>query len=144
MEEESKKSLFNAGVAQAERIDSLQRAINVSRFNFIDINPDTGTRNYEVIINALDGLLNECWGKATSDEKNKLVSIYNLIKQRLKTNPPIESVLDEDTGLYHRIDNNNLEILTKLIDIYEKYIREVLDNHNLNSPNKEWGDEDSF
>ena len=34
MDEERKKSIFNAGVAQAERIDSLQRALNSARFNF--------------------------------------------------------------------------------------------------------------
>jgi hypothetical protein len=144
MEEESKKSLFNAGVAQAERIDSLQRAINAGRFNLIDRNIDTGTRNYEVIIAALDSLINECWGKATSKEKIKLGQIYQIVKFRIKTSPPVILASDEEVGYVERIDHNNLDTVIRLIDIYERYIREVLDAHNLNAPNRDMDDEDEL
>ncbi|HEY5631621.1 MAG TPA: hypothetical protein VIR31_05800 [Nitrososphaeraceae archaeon] len=139
-EDENKQSLFNAGVAQAQRIDSLQRAINSARFNPQQINSETLTLNYQVLISSLDGLLKEAWSKLTDPERKELLKLNNLLKSMQETYPPIERIEvegDETTSLNY----SNYTRLLKIIDIYERKVKDALDAHGLNSPNKDDDDD---
>lgn len=131
--DDGKKSIFNAGIAQTERIDSLQRAINAARFNPLQINPETMTYNYEVLINANEGLLNEAWAKLTQEEQTKVLYIRKIIREFVKQYPPIYR---NDKG---EVDMNkeNYDKLLQLLFIYEQANKELLDAHNLNAPNAE-------
>ena len=71
---EEKRGRFNAGVAFAERLDSLQRAINMARFNLVALNPTTGTYNFEVMKSALDSLFREAEPKCSDAEKTKSIA----------------------------------------------------------------------
>jgi len=136
MEDEGRKSRFNAGVALTERIDALQRAINSARFNPLAMNTDTGTYNYMVMINANDGLLDEAWAKLSPHEKIQGSKIKNLIKDFVELNPPITIFKGELT-----VNKKNLKGIMALLDMYCKMNKEFLDNHNLNAPDDEWDNE---
>ena len=86
---EEKKSRFNAGVALAERIDALQRTINSARFNPLQINPDTQTYNYEIIIECNHALVNEAWDKLNKDEREIALRLRNVLKAFNKAYPVI-------------------------------------------------------
>lgn len=129
-DEEGKLSKFNAGVAQTERLDSLQRAINMARFNPLSMNMDTGTYNYQVMINANDCLLNECWAKLKKDEKTYGDRIKLLVHQTVELYPPVTYGKDGA-----KVNVNNYKKFMEVINIYEKTTKTFLDTHNLNSPN---------
>jgi len=136
-DEETRGAIFNAGVAFAERIDSLQRAINAARFNPLALNPDTGTFNYEIMQSALDSLLNTSWGKLNRDEKEFGERMRKVVKAFIKSNPPITKSGNGEP----KISKQNYEKLVELLDFYEKVIQVFYDNHNLNNPDaQEFGE----
>lgn len=141
--DEGKKSVFNAGVAQAERIDALQRAINYARFNILMPNPDTGTYNYQIIIDSLNGLAMEVWSKASVKEQKIINRVSNLTMMFVSANPPVKKVIKNGEEA-EEIDDDNLTKLRMILTLYERVIRDALDEHNLNSPNKDWDDDDDF
>lgn len=124
-----RQSLFNAGVAMAERIDALQRALNAARFNPLAFNPGTGTYNFEIMIRSCDGLISEAIGKMNDKEKESVKLIQQIIIDYQKFYPIFRNTKD---GL--KINMTNWEKLYPLIKHYEIYSKGVLDNHNFNSP----------
>lgn len=136
MSEEGKKSIFNAGIAQVERIDELQKSMNMARFNPLMFNPVIGIFNYEVMIKSQDGLLEESWSKLTTPERDKGDKIKNLIHEFVEIKPIF---IESNTGL--KINTENYKRFKKLIDIYAKNNKIFLDAHNLNSPNIDEDDE---
>lgn len=138
--DEGFKSVFNAGVAMAERIDSLQRVINTARFNITSYNPDVSRFNYEVWISAIDSLLNEAWAKLTGNEKEAGEKIRALVVETLKWHPPMIRGKNGD----YKFNKDNMERLMRLVDIYEKNVKVYLDNHDLNNPNKDDDDDEGY
>lgn len=134
---DDKKSLFNAGIAQTERIDSIRRAIISSRFNPLSLNEDTGTFNYEVIISSCDILLNEAWAKLSPKEKILGENTRKLIRRFLEVNPPLKK-----TSAGIRINNENYKKLLELLNYYEQLTQTFLDAHNLGNPNLEEDDDE--
>ena len=137
MAEEGKKSIFNAGVAQTERIDDLQRAMNMARFNPLMVNPMMGIYNYEIMISAQDGLLEECWAKLTATERAKAERIKKVIHKVVNSNP----IVIENSNGETKINRRNYEKFLELIDLYAKNNKILLDAHNLNSPDADEDDE---
>jgi len=138
MSDDGVKSLFNAGIALAERIDSLQRALNASRFNLRGFNQETGTFNYEVMINALDGLLLEAWAKLDKQEKIDAERVRKLTHDCINHYPPMEQSGSERSGSSgFKMNQKNFDKLKNLLLIYEKKMKEYLDEHALNSPNRD-------
>jgi hypothetical protein len=133
--EDEKQSKFNAGVALAERIDSLQRALNAVRFNLRRYNIETETFNFKVFIDALDGLKMEAWSKLTKDERKELTKIKELIESTLRYLSPVESHINLHGEIQYDWDEKNFTSLEKILFIYERKIKEALDRHNFNSPN---------
>jgi len=132
--DEGLASKFNAGVAMAERIDSLQRAINAARFNPLMPNPETGTFNYEIMISSNDGLFKEAWSKLTADERKIGDRIKKAVYKAIEMNPPI---VKNSEGL--KINYQNYKKLLEMLDLYEKLNRQFLENHDLNAPNVDKG-----
>jgi len=135
-EYEDKKSKFNAGVLLTSRLHELQATINMCRYNPMAPNLQTGRFNYEVMISALDSLLNECWAKLSPTEQKEGYRMQNLINKFVKFRPPITTANKE-----LKVNNKNHEDLMKLLDLYEKMIKTFLDTHDLNAPNREEDDE---
>lgn len=131
-----KKSKFNAGVAFAIRIDSLQKEINVAKFNPLAVNPMTGTFNYKNLIAALDCLISEGWGKFTVDERKESLRLLAVLIKMDKYFPPVMSE-GEEASLHQ-------ENFDKFIEIYglaERKIKEFYDEHDLNSPSRDEDDD---
>jgi hypothetical protein len=145
MEDEGKRSKFNAGIAQTERIDSLQRAINAARYNPIAMNLETMTFNYDTIIKSIDGLLQECWAKMddkAGGERDAAEIIRNLVHTYAERFPPVSVSNDASGQQIQKINNTNYKKLMQLIWIYERHVRDLLDAHELNSPSKNEDDDD--
>ena len=139
MSEEISKSFFNAGMAQAERIDSLQRTMNAARFNPLALNQQVNKWNYEIMQSAQDSLLKECWGKLTPEEKIRGQKYKRLIEGFLEYFPVITKKKDEI-----KIHKDNYKKFMEIIDLYENTIKVFLEVHDLNSPNKDLDDEDEL
>jgi hypothetical protein len=129
-------SVFNAGILMTERIDSLQRAINAARFNPLAQNVEVGRFNYEIMVCANDGLLNECWSKLNAKEKVQGDRIRKIVITFLELNPIIVNANGET-----KVNRLNYKKFMELIDIYEKTNKIFLDAHRLNSPNVDDDDE---
>lgn len=134
-EDEGKKSVFNAGVAQTERIDSLQKAVNSCRFNPTAFNQEVGRYNYELMVSANDGLLAEVWAKLSPNEKVQGKRIQELMVKFMEQNKIIYYY-----GGEQKINLNNLKKFNVLITLYERMNKQFLDDHNLNAPN--WDEDD--
>lgn len=131
--EESKISKFNAGVAQAERIDALQRAINSARYNLQMVNQDTQTFNFEVVLSSLDGLMMEGWSKATLTEQEMMQRFSNLIRNAMKLHPPVRIINQKGQEIPIKM-HGDFENFCKLLSLYERLIKEVFEEHDLNAP----------
>ena len=131
MDEDSKRSRFNAGVAQAERIDALQRAINIARFNPLMINPETQTYNYQITLQSNNGLLSEAWAKLTEKEKLEADKIFRLANEFEKTFP----IINVNNNGTVTINKQNFEKYKYILNQYERKNKIYLDEHSLNSPN---------
>lgn len=138
--DDSKQSVFNAGVAFAERIDALQRAINAARFNPQSYNEETGTFNYQVIITSLHGLLMESWSKLDDEERIILVRYDNMINLMTELFPIVTSTKTENENNFFW-NYENYKRLMVILNLHEKNIKDALDNHSLNSPNRDDDDE---
>ncbi len=133
-----KKSKFNAGVAHAERIDALQRAINVAKFNPLGQNGETGTFNYQVMMSGADCLVAEGWEKFTPKEKIVMAKMTKIMKGLHKHFPPMDS--DRHGQLI--INQKNYEGFLNFFEIYERKLKELYGEHHLNSPSKDEDDGD--
>lgn len=138
-DENSKKSVFNAGVAMTERIDGLQIAINSARFNLLAKNMEIGKFNYEIIIAANDGLLQEVWSKLSEKEKDMARKIQTVVHDYVEMNPLIINANGKV-----KIHKENLKKFVEISDFYERTIKDFLEEHNLNAPSKEEEDEDEY
>lgn len=133
MEEDVRRSRFNAGIAQTERIDALQRAINSAKFNPLMRNFETGTFNFEVMISAADCLGREGWDKFSKTEREDLEKIEKLTKTWVKTFFPIAQERNGD----FRINQKHLETFLKFYDMWEKELKILLGKHDLNAPTRD-------
>ena len=131
-----KKAVFNAGIAKTYRIDSLKRAINSCRFNPLLINYETGTFNFEVMMLANDGLLNECWAKLSTQEQLAGEKMRMIVANYIKKFP-IAKKINTTGGTDVSISKDNYYKFLDLFYIYERMVNEFLDNHDLDSPNKD-------
>ena len=109
MSEEGSKSFFNAGMAMAERIDGLQRAINAARFNPLALNGELQKYNYEIMCSSCDGLLKECWGKLTPTEKTEARKIKEATEGFLQYFPVIMKRKDDIKINYENYRNARCE-----------------------------------
>lgn len=139
--EETSKSKFNAGVALAERIDSLQRAMNAARFNPRDFNPETKTFNFQIFISAADGLAMEGWSKFDRKEREMVSRVRAVIKKFQENKPSYYYDAGMDGETEFMWNEKNFDILMRLLEIYEKTIKDSLEHHDLNSPNKDDDDD---
>lgn len=142
-DDNSKISVFNAGVALAIRLDSLQKALNAARFNLQQFNPETETFNYQIMIDSLNSLRMESWSKLDKDEKVNLQRVDKLVKSFIKFRAPINEITTT-TGKSYSWNPENFTALVELLDIYERLIKDALDRHALNSPNRDDDDEDDI
>jgi len=135
--EDVKLSKFNAGIAQTERIDSLQRAINAAKFNPLMRNFETGTFNFEVMISAADCLGREGWDKFDEAERKHLNKHEQLVKSWVRTFFPISQMKNGEI----KVNQKAYESFLELYDLWEKLLKIYLGKHSLNAPSKDEDDD---
>ena len=135
--EDIKRSKFNAGIAQTERIDMLQRAINAAKFNPLMKNFETGTFNFEVMISAADCLSREGWDKFNEPERKELTTYEKIVKSWVRTFFPVTYMKNGD----FKINQKYLEKFLELYDLWEKRIKIYLGKHELNAPSRDEDDD---
>lgn len=138
---DNKKSFFNAGVAYAERISDLQNILNSARLNFQQINLESGNYNFMNYFNSLNSLMMEARGKADPKEKAEMEKVSVAIEVLLKYFPPYYEV-ETEFGSQQMWDVNNFDRLMRLLKTYEFLVRDCIEKHDLNSPNKVEDDEE--
>lgn len=131
--DDAKKSRFNAGIAQVERIDSLQRAINGAKFNPLMRNIETGTYGYEIIMDALDCMIDEGWEKFSPKERESALRMNTILRKMRKFFPPVD--LDKDN--LPSINKDNYENFMLFAGMFGRKLKEYYGNHDLNAPNSE-------
>jgi len=137
-DEDTKRSVFNAGIAQAERVHYQQEQINLCNSNPFLINPFTLTYNFQTIISSLNCLLMETWGKLDKDERETGDKLRKAIEIVLIKYPVIRLIptgngeeLVQDINYY-----NYYTYLNPILIVYEKAVKDFLEAHDMNSPNK--------
>lgn len=135
-----KRSKFNAGIAFAERIDGLQRAINAAKFNPLASNMETGTFNYENLVVCADALISEGWDKFTPKEKELLVRMEKIMKDTLKYFPPVGF----SKGGEPKLIKENYDKLLVFFSLFERKIKEIYGLHNLNNPTMDGDDDEGW
>ena len=139
-EGEGKKAKFNPGIAAAERLDAQMRAINACRYNLKSFNPDTGTFSYDAMNQAIVGLLMEAWGKLDKKERDEGDKIRMAIEDFIQLNPPMEKRNNKQTQ--EMVWNEkNLRRLRELLLYFEMRVKDYLEAHDMNNPNKDFDDE---
>lgn len=126
-------------MAQAERIDALQRAMNAARFNPLAFNPEVSRFNYEIMQASQDGLLAECWAKLPEINQKEGQRMKVIVEKFLELNPIVTKRNDE-----HIINRENYKKFLKIIDAYEKLNKVFLDITDLNSPSRDEEDDDEL
>lgn len=135
-DEDSKKSRFNAGIAQTERMDALQRAIIQAKFNPLMRNMETGTYNYENLLPAADSMIDEAWGKLNEKERALTLRMYNVLYNLNKYFPPVSLNRKNEP----QINKVNYERYISFFGLLHRKLKDLYDIHELNSPSKEVDD----
>lgn len=134
-EEGGSNSRFNAAVAQMERIDSLQRAMNAARFNRFLVNEETMTYNYQVTISSIKGLYQEISKKLTDKEIKEFKSKLKKVEYLLEKYPPIIAInKGRDNQVQVAVDSVASKLFESELDELEELIRNLADSHGYNSP----------
>lgn len=133
---ENLKSSYNAAELQMLRIGKYIDIISVSRFNplaFSQITEFMGMRNYQVMYEATISLWKEVESKCNDAEKDKINSLKRAVGILLKTySPIIINARGEE-----RVNQIILKTIIKANEDFETQVRESLENHAMNSPNKD-------
>jgi hypothetical protein len=128
MVEESNKSLFNAGIGQAQQVRELQNTINLARLNPMGVISPDFSPNYMVAFTCITSCWLEVKPKCLESERTNVERIKELIENYITLFPVVNK-----KGM---VNQKNLNSIVKLLELYESKVRESLERHELNSPSK--------
>jgi hypothetical protein len=127
------KSTFNAGISFAERTAKLQEVLNDCRVDPLLIPPGFTQPCYMITLKTITSLWLEISPKANKIEKEVVESIKKLTEDYIKSYPICSVNHEGKTTLIQK----NIDKINELLEEFERRVRIVLENHDLNSPNKE-------
>jgi len=110
-----KESLFNAGIAKLERIDSQRRIVNQARLE----------NNWQILSSALINIRNEVHDRMNPDEKDKADDMETAMRTEV-----ISYRQKKSKGI------RNMVINSKLMDGYNRYLSDLEMKYGLSLPNK--------
>lgn len=138
---ESKKSRFNAGIAQVYRLDAAQQKLNEARQAPLAFNSDTQQFGYEMMLSSILSMYKEGKPKFNPDEIKTCERFIKVIQEQMKLHPIFKTIDNQERNERNVVvDYENWEKIDKLISLFEDDVRAFLDEHDFNSPNK--GDDD--
>ena len=136
-EDVGKLSKFNAAAFQMKRIADLQERINIVSLNPIDMNEQFGVFNYEIWVTSCDSLLQEVSAKLSEKERKLIKKIRDKLHQFLNQNPILKEKRMINGSKQTILNKDVWRVTYKAITIYEEYVRELLDVHQMNSPERD-------
>jgi hypothetical protein len=135
MEDNSQKSIFNAGVGQAQEVRGQQNMLNKAKLDLLSMNNDPEypqVINYELCLGLLTNMFKEVEPKCGSTEAEDIAKYKNIAEKFLETHP----IMEQNNKGKVSIDYNSLKIFKKILEAYETKVRKALDKHEMNSPSK--------
>ena len=135
-EEEIKKSIFNEAGLKMERLNHLQSAMNEFRINPFSRTHSMYQWDFELWAACVDGLYLEVFPKLKEKEDETAIELLNKVRE---TNMKLLKIRDVSLWGMQLHREKMWEIREALFNA-EKYIRKLLEDHNLGSPN---ADDDS-
>lgn len=137
-EEENIGSKFNEASLQMLRIHKLQDRINISWLNPLMFYPEDDMYGYQIIFNSTSMLFVECYPKCKPDEIRKAEFMRLNIENEIRSKPiHFEKVNEVTKERSVDCNFNNWIILKEKIFSYNKYIRKLMNNHGLTTPDEE-------
>ena len=135
-----KTSLFNEASLKMKRIDTHQTLVNNLRTNLLNWNPFYLKYNYQIVISEILSLAAEVRGKLSTDEKKDLVlwrdKIIDMQEQtQIYKTKSVETF--SDTKNTKEVIWNNWRALRSMIFELEDFVRDLIEEHGLSSPNTE-------
>jgi len=140
MSEEGEKSAFNEGALQMQRIDELQRRLNLLNIDPIGFNIHTGQHNFHTIFRTINSLYSEASSKLSNDEIQEGDKIRKIISGLIKYKPIFYFTVCDTMGEQRKIqeiNNDNWILLQEMLFAYEITVRHYLEEHDLTSPRQE-------
>lgn len=136
-EDVGKLSKFNAAAFQMKRIADLQERINIVSLNPLAMNEQFGVFNYEIWVTSCDSLLQEVGAKLSTKERENIKKVRNKLHAFLNRNPILKEKRMINGSRETKLNKNVWRVTYKAITIYEEYVRELLDIHQMNSPERD-------
>jgi hypothetical protein len=133
-ETENILSKFNAGMFQTERIHTLQSRLNDCNANLSAFNGDFNCWNFELAFKTLCSLFSEVYPKLLIEEKNLGINFIESLDDNAKKFLILEQ--DENKNKL-QLNDKNFKSYCKILFRFELMIKDYLDNHGLNNPNKD-------
>ena len=136
-EDNSRVSEWNEANFKMKRLHDIQERINAYRSDMKGIYKSKF--NYENTFDEINNLYGEGVSKYGETEKTKCKRLKELIRGRLKLFPPhskisIQSGAGNNNGWV--IDEENYDMLLKLLESYEEIVKDFNDKHGLSTKNK--------
>lgn len=132
------KSLFNEAGFIIQRLNELQREINLVRRNPLLFNEFTQCYNYEVWFANLCSTLNEVWAKLTDDEQKDIDSLRKTIENAIDLIPAHKSTYDANQNKkVLTVDKERWKLIRANLDLFEKKLTSAKDSHGLGNPDME-------
>jgi len=130
------KSKFNEAFLKMHRFHKLQDSINLSSMNPLEMNMNLGVYNYQIIIQAINGLLKECWSKLNNEDKTNAVELKEMVENLLRKKPVHEFPKNQSSNSpIVKINKHNWELLERWIFKYETHVRGLIGKAGYDSPN---------
>jgi hypothetical protein len=136
MEDENvngKTSEFNSAIDYVKRIAALQESLDELRcMNLYDIPYGLSQPVYMLRLKMLTSLWMEILSKASQEEKEDVRSRKKYTENYIKSHPPVK--VDHNGKV--TLINEHIETIDFLLERLEETLREIIESHGLNSPNK--------
>ena len=123
--EETKSAKFNAGVLSTKRIDKLLDTMNSCKHSLSAWNLVFQDWNYNIWFNNIDSLFDEIEGFLNEEESKKCIKFSFLIDKMMSEFPihSQESKHPEQQQVKYRLNKENLTILKRALQKYERIVR---------------------
>ena len=131
-----KVSTFNEASLQMMRLNNLQAAMNEYRINPFSKTHSDIQWDFELWAACVDGLYLEVSPKLKDKEDEKAIKLLKIVREKM-----IELLKISDTSLWgQQIHRKKMWMIRQALFEAEKYIRLMMDEHGLGTPNV--GEED--
>ena len=140
MDPNGKVSEWNEATLKIVRLHEIQATINLLKVD--PMARADGKFHYELLLRMIDNLYGEGFSKYTPNEKKEVDKIQKLAKKLIRELPPHQLIISESHSApkrKYKINQENLDMLMDVLDMFERKVKELNDDHGLTTKNKGHG-----